>query len=74
MQDMEAEFRLLFEEGNRDVFLMGITFAKRGGNITDRHITPYTRVMNEMVQAGVFVEGITMTERGGLLTRCSWCF
>jgi phage terminase large subunit-like protein len=63
-QDMEGMYQTLFHEGNRDVYVMSITFGKRGANISNRHIDKYQELMAEWARDGIFAEGITMTERG----------
>jgi hypothetical protein len=60
----ETLYRLLFVEGNRDAQCMGITFAKRLGNISARHVRRYTELLTEWAGHGIFIEGITMMERG----------
>jgi hypothetical protein len=64
LQDLEGLYQNLFHEGNRDVFIMSITFGKRGANISNRHVEKYQELMAEWSRDGVFAEGITMTERG----------
>jgi hypothetical protein len=61
---MEGMYQQLFHEGNRDVYIMSITFGKRGANISNRHIEKYQELMADWSRDGVFAEGITMTERG----------
>jgi hypothetical protein len=67
MQDRNDAYTQLFHEGNRDVQIMGVTFAKRGGNISDRHVQRYRQMMTEWAQDGIFEEDVTVTERGMLL-------
>jgi hypothetical protein len=64
MQERNDMHRQLFLEGNREIQIMGVTFAKRGGNICDRHVQRYRQMMTEWAQDGIFEEGVTMTERG----------